>query len=128
VQVVPLDSSPTAEATSREHELFATATEKGLAYLLLINPHYFGLGPVDRDCGQWALGTGLDVSLWSVAEQKLVAGPLRTGPYVNVHLDELSSLLSEPGILRTRLAPNFGVGAASILDQRRFILPPRTGD
>jgi len=124
VPVVPLDSSPTAEATSREHQLFATATAKALAYLLLIKPHYFGLGPVDRDCGQWALGTSLDVSLWSVADHKLVSAPLHTGPYVNVHLDDLSSLLNEPGTLRMRLAPNVEVSAANILDQRRFILAP----
>jgi hypothetical protein len=122
--VVSLESSPTVDATSREHQLFATTSEKALAYLLLIKPHYFGLGPVDPDCAQWAFGTSLDVTLWSVGEQKLVAGPLRTGPYVNVRLSDLVSLLNEPGVLRTRLAPNFELGAANILDQRRFILAP----
>jgi hypothetical protein len=124
VPIVPLESSPTVEAASREHQLFALAAEHALAYLLLVKPHYVGLGPLDNDCAQWAVGTSLDVWLWSVAERKLVAGPLRTGPYANVQLDDLKSLLDEPGALRTRLAPNFEISAGDILEQHKFFLPP----
>jgi len=122
--IVRLESSPTAEAASREQRPFAEAAAQALAYLLVVTPHYFGLGPSDKDFAQWAVGTGLDVSLWSVADRKLVAGPLRTGPYVNVQLSDLRSLLDEPGLLRTRLAPNFEVAAGNILEQQRFILAP----
>ena len=120
--IVRLESSPTAEVASREQRLFADAAEQAMAYLLVITPHYIGLGPLNNECEQWAVGTGLDVSLWSVADRKLVAGPLRTGPYVNVQLSDLQSLLDEPGLLRMRLAPNFEVAAGNVLEQRRFVL------
>lgn len=120
--IVRLESLVTAEVASREQRLLAEAAEQALAYLLVITPRYFGLGPLNSDCTQWAVGTGLDVSLWSVTDRTLVAGPLRTGPYVNVQLSDLRSLLDEPGLLRKGLAPNFEVAAGNVLEQRRFVL------
>ena len=122
--IAQLESPPTEEFASREQRLVAEAAEKALAYLLVISPRYFGLGPLQRDCAMWAVGTDLSVSLWSVADRKVVAGPLRIGPYVNAHLSDLPMLLDQPGVLRARLAENLELAAGFILEQRRFVLAP----
>lgn len=113
--VVTLANPVDSTIATNPQQLLSAAANRGLTYLLVVQVLRVELGPLNVDCEQWAFRVSLGASLWSTADGKRVKGPVFAYPYVNTGLDALKSLMDEPGALRMRLTPNFGIAADDIV-------------
>ena len=108
---------------ANEQQILVTAAEHGRAHLFLIGVSGVAFEAKGSECSAWQVRPRFGVQLWRVADRKLVFSFSPRAALPSGSLLNLSSVLDEPGALRSQLGPTYDAAAADLLLRGGFSLP-----